>query len=251
MIRIEGRVVTYAELWFDEELDDSLNVDVLICRHRPTPVHTRGCHRTSTLVTDLTPDENELFRKFASTTRYEINRAQNKDELNASVLPPTPETVAAFLVFYDAFAQHKALPRAYRRELFAATAARQLVLSRASCGDDALVWHAHILWRSSAVLLYSASHFRDTSASQRALVGRANRWLHWKDILHFKGLGLGHYDWGGIFDDESAADRAGINGFKRDFGGTHVSAYNCTVPLTAKGRIYLAARALLDRMHQT
>ena len=251
MIRIEGRVVTYGELWFDEEFDGSPKLDILICRHRPTPVHTKRCQPTSTLVTDLTQDESELFRNFSSTTRYEINRAENKDTLNAIVLPPTSEMVAAFLVFYDAFAQQKALPGAYRRELFAANAARQLVLTRASYADDALVWHAYILWRSSAVLLYSASQFRDRSSAQRALVGRANRWLHWKDILHLKRLGIRQYDWGGIFDDESSVDRAGVNGFKRDFGGARVEAYNCTVPLTVKGRIYLAARAVLDRVQQT
>ena len=250
MIRIEGRVVTYGELWFDEEMEDSSRVDIVIYRHRPTPIPAKRCHPTSTLVTDLTTDENDLFRRFASTTRYEINRAQGKDGLTASVVSPTSETVADFLHFYDTFAQQKLLPRAYRRELFAASVARQLVLTRASCVGDALVWHAYIICRGSAVLLYSASHFRDRAGPQRALVGRANRWLHWQDIRHLKALGIRQYDWGGIFDDEGSADRAGINGFKRDFGGTRAEAYNCTVPLTAKGRLYLAARTVLDGVHQ-
>jgi lipid II:glycine glycyltransferase (peptidoglycan interpeptide bridge formation enzyme) len=114
-----------------------------------------------------------------------------------------------------------------------------------------LVWHAYIVWRTSAVLLYSASHFRHRSGAERALVARANRWLHWKDMLHFKRMGFEHYDWGGLFEDESSADRAGINSFKRDFAGQRIAAYNCTVPLTLRGRLYLAARAVFDRVQQT
>jgi hypothetical protein len=251
VIRIEGRVVTYGELWFGEELDHSSAVDVLICRQRPAPMHNKACQPTSTLVSDLTADETEMLRRFGSTTRYEINRAQNKDSLDARVLSPLASAVTAFLDFYDRFAQQKSLPRAYRRELFAASAAQQLVLTQASCADEVLVWHAYIVWRTSAALLYSASHFRNTSGAQRALVGRANRWLHWKDMLHFKEMGFQRYDWGGLFDDESSADRAGINGFKRDFGGERVAAYNCTTPLTLKGRLYLAARAVSDRIQRS
>jgi lipid II:glycine glycyltransferase (peptidoglycan interpeptide bridge formation enzyme) len=251
VIRIEGRAVTYGELWFDEELDHSSPVDVLICRHRRLPMQTKTCSPISTLVNDLAADESELLRRFGSTTRYEINRAQNKDGLDASLISPSASAISVFLDFYDTFAQQKSLPRAYRRELFAASATQQLVLTRASCADEVLVWHAYIVWRTSAALLYSASHFRHRSGAQRALVGRANRWLHWKDMLHFKRIGFKHYDWGGLFDDESSADRAGINGFKRDFGGERIAAYNWTMPLTLKGRLYLAGRAILDRVQQS
>ena len=96
-------------------------------------------------------------------------------------------------------------------------------------------------------MLHSASHFRSKDEIDPAVVGRANRWLHWRDMLGFKEMGLASYDWGGMFDDESIAGQASVNNFKREFGGTPVAAYNCTAPVTIKGRAYLALRALADR----
>ena len=76
----------------------------------------------------------------------------------------------------------------------------------------------------------------------RALVGRANRWLHWQDMLRFKRMGMKRYDWGGLFEDESVPERAGLNRFKKDFGGQPVRTYDCTVPVTIKGSIWLPLR---------
>jgi len=77
---------------------------------------------------------------------------------------------------------------------------------------------------------------------QPILVGRANRWLHWRDMLCFKEAGVQCYDWGGMFEDESTPERAGINRFKRDFGGQPVHSYECTVAASARGRVWLALR---------
>src|SRR5437660_11434665 len=61
-------------------------------------------------------------------------------------------------------------------------------------------------------------------------------------MLHFKEAGLECYDWGGVFADESTPERAGINQFKRMFGGQRVVHYECTVPATPRGRLWLALR---------
>jgi lipid II:glycine glycyltransferase (peptidoglycan interpeptide bridge formation enzyme) len=61
-------------------------------------------------------------------------------------------------------------------------------------------------------------------------------------MLRFKEMGIRRYDWGGMFEDESVPERAGINNFKRDFGGQQVRTYDCTVPASVRGRIYLPLR---------
>jgi lipid II:glycine glycyltransferase (peptidoglycan interpeptide bridge formation enzyme) len=61
-------------------------------------------------------------------------------------------------------------------------------------------------------------------------------------MLRFKEMGVSRYDWGGLFQDESTPERAGINAFKKSFGGTVELTYECTVPLTVKGRMYLPLR---------
>jgi hypothetical protein len=66
-------------------------------------------------------------------------------------------------------------------------------------------------------------------------------------MLAFKAAGVLHYDWGGMFAQESTPERAGINRFKRAFGGTPVLAYECSIPVTLRGRMWLRLRGLLRR----
>ena len=152
-----------------------------------------------------------------------------------------------FCAFYDAFARQKALGPSYRQWLLAACKARQLALTSASRNSETLVWPAYVTCGKAARLQYSGSCFRNRESHYHARVGRANRWLHWKDMLRFKEMGIERYDWGGLFEDESAPERAGINSFKRDFGGQQVCTYNCTVPTTVRGRIYLPLRGAWHR----
>jgi len=147
-----------------------------------------------------------------------------------------------FGTFFDAFARQESLAPCDRQWLVAACKARQLALSSASRNGEALVWHAHVLCGKTAGLYYSVSCFRNRDNDYRALVGRANRWLHWKDMLHFKDVGMERYDWGGLFEDESTPERAGINNFKRDFGGRQERTYHCSVPVTVTGRVWLPLR---------
>jgi len=56
-------------------------------------------------------------------------------------------------------------------------------------------------------------------------------------MLQFKETGITRYDWGGLFEDESVPENAGINKFKKDFGGQPVRTYDCTLPVTLRGRI--------------
>ena len=245
MINIRGTLVTYGEVWFDEKPTSDSAVDILIFRQRPTPLEGARCTPFLTLVTDLTVEEEKIIRAFGSTTRYEINRAEKKDRVDSRVLVPAKAALDAFSDFYNAFASQKSIEPVYRRGLSAASEAGQLILTTASRANEVLIWHAYIVWRNSAALLYSASHFRYKEQAERALVSRTNRWLHWQDMRHLRQRGLERYDWGGLFEDENSPERAGINGFKREFGGRPEVTYNCTVPVTVRGRLYLSLRRVL------
>jgi hypothetical protein len=167
------------------------------------------------------------------------------------VIAAAGESLEEFSAFYDEFARQKGLWPAERHWLARAAAADQLTLSCASREGERLVWHAHVRAGITAHLMYSASCFRDKDNDYRSLVGRANRWLHWRDMLYFREAGVKSYDWGGMFADESAPERAGINHFKRTFGGLPVQSYECTVPVNARGRIWLALRAAWRGWRQT
>src|ERR1019366_1672486 len=76
-----------------------------------------------------------------------------------------------------------------------------LVLSASSVEQKEEAWlstHAYICDGQRARLLYSASNVSLLSKDDRQLVGRANRYMHWHMMMHFKGNGFHEYDFGGI-----------------------------------------------------
>lgn len=247
MIHIRGRFATYGELWFDEQPQGAAHVDVLMFRQRSSPLAGQVCLPFLSLVNDLSASEQTLMAGFGKTNRYKIKRAASKDGLSAEWLADPQAQLDSFVHFYDEFARQKGLQAAYRRGLDAACVSGHLVLSHASKDTRTLVWHAYMTHGQKIALLHSASLLRGVKNGDGALLARANRWLHWRDMLHFKEAGLRLYDWGGLFADESNPARAGINRFKREFGGQPVCTYNCSVAVTMKGRAYLKLRDVVER----
>ncbi len=242
MIRIRGRGVLYGEIWHDEQPRGATGVDIVVYVHRPAPF--RG-HRSTpflSLVADLSAEENVIAQRFDETCRYQIRRAEAKDALQVETMRDPERRLDDFVAFFNAFANQKSLAAADPEWLRAACRSRQLALTCASGNGEALVWHAYVLSGSTAMLLHSGSRFRNRDGAYRSLVGRANRLLHWKDMLWFRKLGMTRYDWGGLFEDESTPERAGINRFKKSFGGELARSYDCAVPMTLRGRIYLPLR---------
>jgi len=239
MIRINGRGAVYGEVWYEEEPSGDSPVDIVLYRQRSAPIADAQTTPYLSLATDLSVNDDAITGEFSKECRYEIRRAETKDGLRMEVITDPEGRLDEFRAFYDAFAGQKSLEPCDHKWLLAACKAQQLALSSASQNGEALVWHAHVIVGKTAGLLYSGSCFRNRESNYRALVGRANRWLHWKDMLWFKEGGLRRYDWGGMFEDESVPEHAGVNAFKRGFGGQPERTYNCTVPVTVRGRIWL------------
>lgn len=247
MIRIQGRAVVYGELWLDEPPPPDAGVDILVYRYCSAPVSAARSTPMHTLRTDLTPPAEAIFARFDESCRRQIRRADREDALGYAVSAEPAAELEEFSDFYDVFARQKGLWVADRHWLTRAAEARQLALSRVVRDGETLVWHAHLRAGRCAQLAHSASWFRGADGDHRSLVARANRWLHWQDMLAFKAAGVLHYDWGGMFADESTSERAGLNRFKRTFGGAPVLAYECSVPVTLRGRVWLKVRGALHR----
>jgi lipid II:glycine glycyltransferase (peptidoglycan interpeptide bridge formation enzyme) len=242
MITLRGRGAVYGEVWFGEKPAPDAGVDIVQYRFRHQPVaHARNTPLLS-MVTDLVPEDDAIAARFGKDCRYKIRRAESKDGLRMEFSAEPEKRLGEFAEFFDAFARQKGHRPCDRHWLNAACAAGQLALSVALRENEPLVWHAHVLCSTTAGLQYTASHFRGQDNDTRALVGRANRWLHWQDMLKLKSMGFTRYDWGGLFADESTPERAGINRFKRDFGGEEIRVYECTAPVSARGRVYLPLR---------
>jgi Acetyltransferase (GNAT) domain len=242
MIRIKGRGAVYGELWYEEELPRDPGVDIVLYRQKETPIAGARTVPFLSIVTDLCDDADTIMGRFGKDCRYKVRRADTKDGLRMEFITEPEARLDEFRSFFDAFAAQKSFWPCDHPWLLAACKARQLVLTSASRNGEALVWHAYLTSGAAAWLQYTGSCFRDKDSDFRALVGRANRWLHWREMLRFKAMGIRRYDWGGLFEDESVPGNAGINRFKKDFGGQQVRSYDCTVPVTLKGRIWLPLR---------
>jgi GNAT acetyltransferase-like protein len=242
MIRIAGRGAVYGEVWYEEQPPRDCGVDVVIYRQREAPLEGARTVPFRSIITDLSPKEDAITGQFGKDCRYKIRRAEARDGLAMEWLAEPQARLDEFSAFYDSFARERSIWLSDRRWLAAACAAGQLVLTSASRDGETLAWHAYLVCGKSAWLQYTASSFRNGNGDHRALVGRTNRWLHWKEMLQFKELGVERYDWGGLFEDESAPENAGINNFKRDFGGREVRTYDCTAPVTLRGRVWLGLR---------
>jgi hypothetical protein len=239
MIHFKGRGVVYGELWYDEELPRDPEVDIVLYRQKTTPIANARATPLLSMITDLSVPEDAITERFGKDCRYKIRRADTKDGLALEFTTDPSGRLEECGAFCDAFAKQKGFWPCDRKWLLAACEAGRLVLTSASRDGEALVWHACLLSGKSAWLQYTGSCFRDKGNDHRALIGRANRWLHWKEMLRFKEMGMERYDWGGLFEDESVPESAGINRFKKDFNGRPVRTYDCTVPITLKGRIWL------------
>ncbi|PTQ96678.1 hypothetical protein C8P68_104164 [Mucilaginibacter yixingensis] len=171
---------------------------------------------------------------FDRNTLYEIRRA-TKDGVEAF----TDGHVDDFIEVYNEFAKTKNLETISRASL--TRYKDNLVITYARHNSNNLVMHAYLVDRAiqRVRLLHSASLFRKEHDSQtKATIGRANRLLHLKDILHFQNQGFRIYDLGGYAPDTKDEALIRINQFKDSFGGM-LLAETDYCPLLAAAGLFL------------
>ncbi len=236
------------EVWFDEPVEKE--VDILVCRHSRQPVPGSRFRDSHTLVLDLCRPVDELMLGLTKENRYEARRARDKDGIKCEFQRNVDTNVLdRFCLFFKRFAEQKKIPPANRLHLSRLAGQDNLDVSiaRAPTGEE-LVFHAHYVGLRWARLLHSASLFREHEDSgYRNMVGRANRLLHFDDILRFKADGLKCYDFGGYYMGDEDKEKLRINEFKASFGGAVERIYQCERAVTLWGAVGLAAARLLGR----
>lgn len=168
-----------------------------------------------TKIIDLTENISDIQNAFDKNTNYEIRRA-----LKEGVTTSVDGDIDSFLLFYNKFSETKKLPKLKCQNLKSYKS--NLLITKASYDNVDIVMHSYVLDMNSkrARLLHSSSLFRnEDSGNTRAIIGRANRLLHFRDIEYFKGLGFETYDLGGYATDIKDEALANINQFKSSFGG--------------------------------
>lgn len=239
------------EIWFAKKRQpiDEMKVDVVHYYQTEEPV-APGCSVFKTLISDLTKSHETMFQRFDKHCRYKIKKSEREDIdiqiYDWEFLKKQPQVLAGFVSFYNRFAKSKGLDCInHTKCLQAYIDSGAFTLTVALKGETPLVYHAYIHNDDCARILYTASLFRETADSnEKSAIGRANRLLHWRDMLYFKQRGFTRYDWGGIGETE---EYKGIDDFKRSFGGTRELVYNARFACSMKGRLFNILRYILKR----
>lgn len=139
---------------------------------------------------DLTRPEEDMLAAVNKAVRYQFRRSE-KDNIEVCFytkedIRKAPELLSKFSDIYKRMYQSKGSDTrlnmsAVKRYLDADA----IIFSAVWHEGEMLVFHSYVCDDTDARLLHSASCFREESADQ-SMIGRANKRLHWEDILYFK-----------------------------------------------------------------
>lgn len=243
MIVSEQFSIRIADLYFDEPKPRLEKVDIFRHNQAAAPVRGASCVSFPTIVIDLAPPVDQLLASMKRDCREKIRRAEREERkgyLQYEYCNNCDQAwVERFADHFDRCAAVKTLPKASRSRL--------AILAQNQALDISFVldFRGEILAASCAVLtpkrtrgLYAAASFRLTSdPTKRSLIGRANRYLMWRDILRFKEAGANLFDFGGYYTGNTDTEKLNINSFKTGFGGEVRTEFNCEECVTLKGAI--------------
>jgi hypothetical protein len=202
----------------------------------------------NTLHVDLRKNVDILKSELRKNTRNEISRCIRKDELIVTITDqPTLLQLDDFIDFYNKFSRVKKIPSANKDKLISLHNVKGLALGMIKdLAGNFLVMHAYIISKNRARLLYSSSLHVDPYNSQtKSLIGRANRMLHWDEIVFYKRKLYDIYDFGGLSLSDSVA-LSQIDNFKLGFGGKVVVEYNDRIGVSMLGKIFLFIHKILN-----
>lgn len=172
-----------------------------------------------TLHSDLSLTEDVLLQQFSSTCRNEVRRS-----IKDGIICSEQKNIDEYISFFNDFASQKAINGVDAKRV--ASYGDNFIVFKAELGDEVLAMHSLLVdYDASIVLLLTSANARFDDSKKRTIIGRANRHLHYHEMLYFKGLGFKIYDWGGIAEEEAVAINPGLKGvndFKLSFGGVRM-----------------------------
>ncbi|MDZ8050459.1 MAG: hypothetical protein RMX68_010075 [Aulosira sp. ZfuVER01] len=249
MYIFKNKLLLMGEVWFDAETQEMGNVDVLLYKQRTYPINNVTYEECHTRLIDLQKTQDEIWLNIGKNDKYKIKRAGERDRVIYEYWEnPESNILNEFADFYDVFAVQKGLKKINRTILKSRADSGLIDISQIKSNDgNPLIWHTYYRNKECAYLLHSASLKNDSDTSYQSMLGRANLYHHWQDILRFKNAGISKYDFGGWYTGNTDNQKLGINKFKEKFGGEVVKRYNCARPITLKGQLYLSLIKILRR----
>jgi hypothetical protein len=248
MAIVRGKFFLRGDIWFDDGPEEIPNVDVLYYYYQQRPPSIPGLefNEEYTIVIDLTKDRDELWKTISRENRYKIRRAAEKDEIVYEFWERVdPDLLNNFFDFHAQFTASQGLKKLGRSRLIGYADAGVLNVSHTKSKEgDPLNWHIYYRGKNRVFMLHSASIRSSTNTSYNQMLGRANRYHRWQDLLTFKNLGILIYDLGGWQAKTTDEKLLNINKFKEEFGGKVVRNFNCRQGITLKGKLFLLLRKI-------
>lgn len=186
---------------------------------------------SATVELKLDQPEETIYANFRNTVKQEIR----KSEKEGVVCDFREDNIDEFVTFYNDFANAKKIYPTSKQRIV--EMGESLKMSYASLNGELLVTHSYLIDEKVGIarLFHSASRRLDETVD-RNVIGRANKLLTYKDIVHYKDKGYKILDFGGYADNTEDKSLKGINEFKLSFGGEKVTCinYNSIVYFTLK-----------------
>src|SRR5579875_372988 len=235
MILSKKYSVSIANLFCDEPRIDS-GADVARYNYFSSKTPGERIPPFHTMWIDLTRSTDKLMAGIHRDTRKDIRRAERDGAVAEVFRFPEPETVAEFCEAYNASVAVKGLPPLYNADMAYLMDSGALLLScvRAN-GGPVLAWHAYYQGERRCILTYSVSTHRAARGIPGQMIGRANRYLHWCDLVYFHDNGFELMDMGGWYGGRKASDLLRVNKFKEEFGGKVMDSFSSLQRLSLKG----------------
>lgn len=239
---IKHKVIGCTEYWFSEIFDSKNSFNIIFYRQSPIDTQLKGYRKELfiTLISNLTLTQEELLKKCSPTIRNEINRS-----IKENIIVKFNDSIDNFIPFYNNFASQKGLIKNKKNDL--TKYGNNLFISSAFCQNSQLCSHSYIIdHNKKRVRLLQSATMRFSETIDHNLIGRANKYLHFRDMIYFKEQGLEQYDWGGIAANSTDKSLIGINKFKMSFGGEERTEYNYT---STGYNLLISIKKLLKKIH--
>ena len=239
-INYQKKGLKIASIWFAENRIKDIEHDCdILYYHQSKEKFGQNYKQITTLHTNLSLSTECIMSKIDKKVAYEIRRSEREGVetklYNSIDLSNDNQELKRFINLYNQFLKTKKMPGRCNLNAVKRYIEKGLFyLSTAIYDGKNVVYHAYICDNEIVRLLYSASLFREVNTGElRAIIGRANRHLHWEDIVMFKSLGFYVYDWGGLSNREEVNN---IAKFKEGFGGEKIILYNSLIPGSLLGK---------------
>jgi hypothetical protein len=187
---------------------------------------------------DLTIEIDKIKSLFSKTVKLHINRA-TKDGVVFELFPiETKESKEFFIDYYNQFANDKGLSFSLTLQDIEELD-EYFIVTCAKYNKTILSLHGYIMNKETNMIIFghSASHFRfldEDTIINRNFIGRANRFLHFQDMIYFKNLGFKIYNLSGYKLNTTIVDLLNVNKFKDGFRGelveqSHYETYSLVI----------------------